>query len=463
VFHDRALVWARGGRGGDGCVSFRREKYVPKGGPDGGDGGPGGDVVLVASRDLRDLGTFRFRQHLRAERGRHGEGSQRTGRAGADELVAVPIGTQVFEAESGVLLADLAHEGARVVVAGGGQGGRGNRTYATATRQAPRTAQVGTDGEELQLDLRLKMVCDAALLGFPNAGKSSLLARISNARPKVADYPFTTVEPQLGTVEFESGRQLTVADVPGLLEGASHGVGLGHEFLAHLERARVLVHLVAVDPAADDVLGDMRSRFAAIHHELREHGEGLAERAQIVVLNKLDLLPPDDAAALVVRFAAAVDASSDVADGTVLRDPGGRPVVLGASCATGLGIDALRGALLAAVPEAPAVEARPAGERELADYLVYRPRPRGRAGWRILRDDGRLRVAGREVESLFGRWNVETPEGARSIADELDRLGVSVALRRAGARAGDDVVVGDETFQYVPPAPVEAGDDEEEW
>src|SRR4051795_9278263 len=286
MFHDRAVVHARGGRGGDGCVSFRREKFVPKGGPDGGDGGDGGDVVLVASNELRDLSYFRHRQHLRAERGRHGEGSQRTGRRGVDEVLAVPVGPQV-RGPDGILIADLAHEGARAVIARVGVGGRGNRTYATAVRQAPRVAQVGVDGDELELELRLKIVCDAALLGFPNAGKSSLLRRISNARPKVADYPFTTLAPQLGTVESDDSRQLTVADVPGLLEGASQGAGLGHEFLAHLERARALIHVVALEPEpAEEAL--------AINLELEHYGAGLESLPQVVVLNKIDLLsePP---------------------------------------------------------------------------------------------------------------------------------------------------------------------------
>src|SRR4051794_9440108 len=314
MFQDRAVVHVRAGRGGDGCVSFRREKFVPKGGPDGGDGGDGGDVVLVASNELRDLSYFRHRQHLRAERGRHGEGSQRTGRRGEDEGLDVPVGTPVRGAD-GILIADLAHEGARAVVARGGPGGRGNRTYATATRQAPRVAQVGIDGDEVELELRLKIVCDAALLGFPNAGKSSLLRRISNARPKVADYPFTTLAPSLGTVESEDGRQLTVADVPGLLEGASQGVGLGHEFLAHLERARALLHVVALEPAdADEALAEARRRFAAIHHELDEHGAGLADRPQVVVINKLDLLPPDEARRVVDAFRDAVRAGDGPAD-----------------------------------------------------------------------------------------------------------------------------------------------------
>ncbi len=258
MFSDRAPLTVRAGRGGDGCVAFRREKYVPKGGPDGGDGGDGGDVILVASASRRDLGAFRFRPHLYADRGAHGEGSGRTGRRGADAIGEVPVGTQVREVETGALIADLAHDGARVVVARGGTGGRGNKRYATPTRQAPRTAQVGLDGDERTLELRLKLLSDAALLGFPNAGKSSLLNRISNARPKIADYAFTTLEPQLGTVEADDGSQLTVADVPGLLEGASEGVGLGHEFLAHLERARALLHIVAIE-AADDILADCRA------------------------------------------------------------------------------------------------------------------------------------------------------------------------------------------------------------
>jgi GTP-binding protein len=463
MFHDRAVVFARGGRGGDGCVSFRREKFVPKGGPDGGDGGDGGDVVLFASDELRDLSAFRYRQHLRAERGRHGEGSSRAGREGEDAIVAVPVGTQVLGAD-GILIADLAHEGARAVVAKGGLGGRGNRTYATPTHQAPRTAQVGLDGDELELELRLKVVCDAALLGFPNAGKSSLLRRISNARPKVADYPFTTLAPQLGTVEAADGRQLTVADVPGLLEGASQGVGLGHEFLAHLERARALLHVVAVEPMpVDDALAECRRRFATIHRELREHGAGLAERPQVVLLNKLDLLPPDDARALVDAFREEVRISGDDADGTVLRDElTGVPEVLGVSCATGEGITDLTHLLfrvLGALAPAAPVPGAEAEEAELADYLVYRPRPRAARPWRILRDDGILRIAGREAESTVER--LSAPGREQELGEWLAGVGLTDALRRAGARPGDEVAVGAERFEYQPPPPPEPVFDDE--
>src|SRR6266540_2634426 len=250
MFHDRARIHVQGGRGGDGALSFRREKHVPKGGPDGGDGGPGGDVVLVADPDLRDLSRFRSKRLVEAGRGRPGGGSGKHGAAGDDVELRVPAGTQILD--SGKLVADLASPGARVVLGRGGAGGRGNRRFASSTRQAPRFAEVGLPGEEAELELRLKLLADAALVGLPNAGKSSLLARISNARPKVADYPFTTLAPVLGTVDAPDGRQITVADVPGLIEGASEGVGLGHEFLAHLERARLLVHVIdaaAADPA----------------------------------------------------------------------------------------------------------------------------------------------------------------------------------------------------------------------
>src|SRR5213594_1468768 len=284
MFHDRARIEVQAGRGGDGAISFRREKYVPKGGPDGGDGGGGGDVVLIADPELRDLSSVHRRPLLKAGRGVHGRGSGKYGAAGADAELRVPVGTQVLD-EEGAVIADLVTRGARAAVARGGAGGRGNRRFATPSRQAPRFAETGLPGETAVLELRLKLLADAALVGLPNAGKSSLLRRISNARPKVADYPFTTLAPVLGTVDSPDGRQLVVADVPGLIEGASEGVGLGHEFLAHLERARVLLHVI------DSSEGDAEERWATIDSELAAYGAGLDERQQIVVLNKTDLSP----------------------------------------------------------------------------------------------------------------------------------------------------------------------------
>ena len=380
MFHDRARIEVQGGRGGDGALSFRREKYVPKGGPDGGDGGNGGDVVLVANPDLRDLSFFQRKRRFVADRGRHGEGSNRHGRGGETISLAVPVGTQVFDSE-GHLLADLAHPGAQATVARGGLGGAGNRRFATPTHQAPRLAEVGLGGDETVVDLRLKLLADAALVGFPNAGKSSLLRRISNAKPKVAEYPFTTIAPVLGTVESPDGRQLTVADVPGLLEGAHQGVGLGDEFLAHLERARLLVHVIEGQEE------DAEARFATIDGELRSYGAGLDERPQIVVLNKADL----------------GHAKFELDDPRILA-------VVETSAATGEGVEELKRLLFHRVPESAPAPAET--EEELADFLVYRPAPpRGRP-FRIFRTDRGYRVRGEASEE---------------------------ALRGAGVKPGDEV------------------------
>jgi GTP-binding protein len=392
MFHDRAQIHVAAGRGGDGGLSFRREKHVPKGGPDGGDGGRGGDVVLVADPDLRDLSAFRSKRTSRGGRGEPGRGSGKHGANGADAELRVPVGTQVLDPEEQIV-ADLAAPGARVVVARGGAGGRGNRHFATPTRQTPRFAETGLPGEEAQLDLRLKLVADAALVGLPNAGKSSLLRRISNARPKVAEYPFTTLQPVLGTVDSPEGRQLTVADVPGLIEGASRGVGLGHEFLAHLERARLLVHVI------DAAAGDPAEQFRAIDHELAEYGAELDERWQVVVLNKSDLLPEPP--------------QLELADPRVVR-------VFTLSCATGQGVEEFRRALFELCPPAAPPQADPEG---LAEFLVYRPQPRA-ATYRIFRTDRGFRVLG------------DPPP-----AEELE-----AALRAAGARKGSEVEVGDETL-----------------
>src|SRR3954469_13382284 len=250
MFNDRAQIHVKAGRGGDGSVSFRREKYVPKGGPDGGDGGDGGDVIAVADPDLRDLSSLRRRKRIAAPKGGSGRGARKHGAGGEDIVIQVPVGTQVFD--DGDLVADLAHPAARVVLARGGRGGRGNARFVSSIRQVPRFAEVGLPGQERDVELHLKLLADAALVGLPNAGKSSLLTRISNARPKVAEYPFTTLQPVLATVEAPDGRQLVVADVPGLIEGASEGIGLGHEFLAHLERARTLVHVIDASNPADE-------------------------------------------------------------------------------------------------------------------------------------------------------------------------------------------------------------------
>ena len=395
MFHDRARIEVQAGRGGDGSLHFRREKHVPKGGPDGGDGGPGGDVILVADPDLRDLSAFRVKRRYKAGSGEPGRGALKHGATGESLELRVPVGTQVLDEEEQVV-ADLAAPGARMIAARGGSPGRGNKRFATPTRRAPRFAETGLPGEEATLDLRLKLLADAALVGLPNAGKSSLLTRISNAKPKVAEYPFTTLAPILGTVDApDASRQLTVADVPGLIEGASEGVGLGDEFLAHLERANLLLHVI--DSAEDDAA----ERFAIVDRELAAYGAGLETRPQAIVLNKIDL--------------RADRPTFDVEDDRILR-------VFRISCATGEGVEELRRALFELCP--PQALAAPSADG-LVDFLVYRPRPGGRR-FKVLRTDRGFRISG------------EVP------ADE-DEL--AAALEAAGARKGDEVEVGGEFLE----------------
>ena len=393
MFSDRAKLHVQAGKGGDGGLSFRREKFVPKGGPDGGDGGDGGDVVLLADPSLRDLSSLQRRKWIKAGRGGNGRGARKHGADGGDAELHVPVGTQVLNAD-GDLIADLAHAGARVVLAQGGHGGRGNARFVSSTRQVPRFAEVGLPGDERDVDLHLKLLADAALVGLPNAGKSSLISRVSNAKPKVAEYPFTTLQPVLGTVEAPDGRQLVLADVPGLIEGASEGVGLGHEFLAHLERARILIHVIDGSRPADE-------QWRTIDAELAAYGAGLAERPQIVVLNKIDIAP---------RPELSIDDPRIIA-------------VFRVSCATGAGLDDFRLRLFSLIPE-PEDEAE--SDEELADYLVYRPRPPARR-WRLLRTEDGFRVLG-------------TPPAE----DELER-----ALRAAGAKDGVTVEIGDEEFELA--------------
>ncbi|HXH07913.1 MAG TPA: GTPase ObgE [Vicinamibacterales bacterium] len=304
MFVDEAEITVTAGAGGRGAVSFRREKYVPRGGPNGGDGGRGGSIYLVASPRQNTLLAFRYNPEFRAERGAHGEGSHRTGRSGTDLELEVPVGTIVYERTADgalVRLADLNEPGARVLVARGGRGGRGNARFATPTRQAPRHAEPGEPGETRRLHLRLKLLADVGLVGFPNAGKSTLIARISAARPRIADYPFTTLEPHLGVVSLDDERSFVVADVPGLIEGAHRGAGLGHQFLGHLERARTLVHVIDVSPASgrdpvDDfeVIQRELALFPGTGEERTAGGPPLAGKTRLVAANKIDILAEPD-------------------------------------------------------------------------------------------------------------------------------------------------------------------------
>ena len=426
MLYDRAKVFVQGGGGGNGSVSFRREAHVPRGGPDGGDGGRGADVVVVCDPSLRDLQSFKRKTHYKAARGGHGEGSNRHG-ASPDPLeVRVPPGT-VVEATEDDLRFDLTQPGQRGVVARGGLGGRGNRHFTTPTRQAPRFAERGLPGEERWLELRLKLLADVGLVGLPNAGKSSLLSRISRAQPKVADYPFTTLEPVLGTIERD-GRQLVVADIPGLIEGAAEGAGLGLEFLAHVERTRLLIHVLDLNPLDGS---DPVANHAAAEAELASYGAGLERLPRILALSKADLVPPEVAEAARDEWGERLDAE-----------------VLVTSSATRQGLDELVDGIFRDIPE----EALPAAPEEAdEEHRIYRP---GDDGFRVERTgDGAYRVTGGRVERLISRHDMDNEDAQRYVEDRLAKMGVIRALGTAGFQPGDDVEIAGIVFELDPGAP----------
>jgi GTP-binding protein len=441
VLYDRATIHVTAGGGGNGCVSFRREAHVPKGGPDGGDGGRGGDVVLVADPGLRDLAQYRHKRHFKARRGGHGEGSQRQGASGGDLELRVPCGTTVEDLARGVRH-DLTRPGARIVVSRGGAGGAGNRRFATATRQAPRFAERGVAGEEATLELRLKLLADVGIVGLPNAGKSSLLRRLTRAQPKVADYPFTTLEPALGTItDDDAGRQLVLADIPGLIEGAAEGAGLGHEFLAHIERTSLLVHVVDLAPLDGS---DPWEAFETVRAELHRYGARLEERPFLVVLNKVDLLPGEevDAAVAAWRQRLHADPRAQVDD---------EPVVIAASTVTGAGLAAVRGTIFAMVPE-PGEPVAPE-EAAVAEHAVYRPT---RGGFDVERtSEHSFRIAGPSVERLVERHDLENADALAYIEERLKAMGVVKQLESRGFQPGDEVEIGDVAFALYPGIPQE--------
>jgi GTP-binding protein len=411
-FVDEVQINLRGGDGGAGSVSFRREAHVPRGGPDGGDGGHGGNVVLEADRNVASLLSFRDHPHRRAESGRHGAGRGRHGATGKDLVVQVPVGTVVKDRE-GAPLADLVHEGDRFVAAEGGRGGRGNAAFLSNRRRAPGFAEQGEYGEEHWLRLELKLMADAALVGFPNAGKSTLIAAISAARPKIADYPFTTLVPNLGVVRFHE-HEFVVADIPGLIEGAADGRGLGHQFLRHVERARVLVVMLDLASVEGRTPADQE---AVLLEELDRYRPALLDRPRIVVGSRADVAIPELA---------------DGFDG------------LRISAATHAGLDDFLGHLAALV------EAARASEPEPESFVVHRPAGEGFA---IVRDDdGAWRVVGRQAERAVAMADLTNDEALRYVQGRLRRMGVERALARAGVREGETVRIGPVEMEYVPDA-----------
>jgi len=478
MLHDRAKIHVQAGAGGDGCVSFRREAHVPRGGPDGGDGGRGGDVVLVCDQSLRDLQALRRRTHYRAGRGGPGAGALRHGADGDRLTIGVPPGTQVVAChdDDGQDLRGRSWEllagGQHATLARGGAGGRGNKRFATATRQAPRFAERGLPGEQGWLELQLKLLADVGLVGLPNAGKSSLLSRLTRAAPKIADYPFTTLAPVLGVLDAPTDagataeRQLVVADIPGLIEGASEGAGLGHDFLAHVERTRLLVHVLAFSPEGDAApAGDSHdgredapalalADHATIERELAAHDPRLARLPRVLVLSKADLVDAERAERAVEEWR---------------RRLGPDVPVLATSSATGAGLAQLRGELLrrfAQIEQAGEPADGPAGagglaggaagagglargQPELAEHMVFRPA--GASGFRVERlRPGAFAVRGRGIERLLARFDTDNDDAMAYFEGRLRRIGVIRALEEEGFQPGDEVEIAGVTFELDP-------------
>jgi GTPase len=420
MFADRARILVRGGAGGDGASTFRREAHVPRGGPDGGDGGHGGDVILLVEPGMTTLGDFKRRRHFRAADGGRGMGRKAHGRNGGDLVVRVPPGTVVRSHPGGEWIGELLESDARLVVARGGRGGRGNVHFATPTHRAPKHAEKGTPGEESWIELELKLIADIGLVGAPNAGKSTLLAALTEARPEVGAYPFTTVTPNLGVITLDEDRAAVIADVPGLIEGAHEGRGLGHHFLRHVERTRVLVAVVdgaAREPAAE---------WQAVADELRFHDPALAERPMPMVVTKLDL--PE-----VRERWPTVRAE--------LRKGGADP--LGVSAHDGTGLDELRRRLAAALDEA---EAR-AEERGHEEMRVHRFDPLAE-GWQVVADGDGFRVRGRRIETAAARTDFDNEESRDRFWRLLERQGIDLELRRQGAGPGTTVHIGDTELEW---------------
>ncbi|HZG64998.1 MAG TPA: GTPase ObgE [Rubrobacteraceae bacterium] len=413
-FVDEARFIVRAGRGGDGSVSFNREKYKPRGGPDGGRGGDGGSVILRATEDLQTLEPYAYRKLIKAERGRHGSGNNRSGERGADVVIDVPVGTLVHDEDG--LLVDLFEPGQEFVVARGGSAGRGNASFATSTRRAPAFREKGLPGEEREIRLELRVLSDAGLVGLPNAGKSSLLRALSAARPKVGDYPFTTLTPQLGVVDEKTYREpFVVADIPGLISGASEGRGLGNRFLRHVARTRLLMLVL-------DASEDPEGAEGALRAEL--YRAGLSEKPTFVVLNKIDIL--DDELREYLRQAF----------------PGAMQV----SALTGEAVGELRDLLeerIRALSERERVAANETGPDE---HRVFRPTWKGLRVEKV--ENGTYEVTGEGIERLALRTDWESPEGVENFQRELEKKGVVAALKKAGAESGHVVRIGEVEFDY---------------
>ncbi len=421
MFADRARIFVAAGAGGDGASTFRREAHVPRGGPDGGDGGSGGSVTLVVQAGMSTLGDFQRKRHFRAQPGGRGTGRKSHGRNGTDVVVQVPPGTVVRSHPEGTYLGELIEADARLVVARGGRGGRGNARFATATHRAPKHAEKGTPGEEGWIELELKLIADIGLVGAPNAGKSTLLAALTEARPEVGAYPFTTVSPNLGVISLDEERTAVMADVPGLIEGAHAGRGLGHHFLRHVERTRVIVGVV--DGAAREPVAE----WQAVAQELRLHDPKLIERPMPIVVTKLDLPEVREHWPELRR---------------ALRADGAEPMAVSAHDGTGL--ETLRVTLAAALDDA---ETREVEQPPATEMRVHRFDPLAE-GWEVVAEGDDLRVRGRRIETAAARTDFENDESRDRFWRMLERAGIDAELRRAGAGPGTTVHIGTAELEW---------------
>lgn len=426
MFYDYAKVNVKAGDGGNGIVAFRREKYVPKGGPAGGDGGKGGSIILRADEGLRTLIDFRYQTHYKGKRGDHGSGAKQHGRSADDIVLRVPVGTVVRDADTKKLLGDLRHHGQEIVVAQGGRGGRGNARFVSSTHRAPAFAENGEKGEERWITLELKLLADVGLVGFPNVGKSTIISRVSAAKPKIANYHFTTLEPNLGMVRVDAGRSFVIADVPGLVEGAAEGAGLSHRFLRHVERTRVLVHVVDLSGSEGrDPLEDL----AVIRGELERYAPQLNEKPMVIVANKVDLMSDDDRDAALARLSEAY--------------PEVRIFPMSAATDSDLNelvyhladiLDAI-GPVEYAEEDFEPVEEEP--QKQEAPFRVQKIGPDA------------YEVVGPEIDGLVGRTQFERDEAVERFMKILDNMGIEKALREAGIQDGDTVIVGPMALDYL--------------
>ncbi|MDR0999812.1 MAG: GTPase ObgE [Clostridiales bacterium] len=421
MFIDRVKISVSAGKGGSGCVSFRREKYVPNGGPDGGDGGKGGDIVFVADRSANSLLDFRYKKVFKAEPGENGAGRNCSGKSADDLIIKVPVGTIIREVQSEKIMADMAIDNDSKIIAKGGRGGRGNQHFATPSRQAPKYAEQGRDAKSYDLTLELKLIADAGIIGFPNAGKSTLLSMVTNASPKIAGYHFTTLSPNLGVVRGKWG-DFVLADIPGLIEGASQGAGLGFHFLRHIERTRVFVHVVD----ASGFEGDPVNFLKIINKELRAYDEKLLTRPQIICANKMDIPESSQNLPRIREYAEECGYT-----------------LFAISAATNAGLDDLMNALAASIKNSPAslvFEPDYTEEENIAD-----------APFDIDKVDDELYVLkGKGIERMLGYTNLNTEKGLAFFQRYLREKGINDALVRAGAKEGDTVIVSGLEFEYVP-------------